>query len=118
MPTLLLRPNDEKITALGRYMGYTLAEKLMAATDSPDIEGIIGWETAHRSDPHRKRHKFEQLVIDQLTFVISGLISLIAFWILVTQTPPSLMLLSIFEALLLVVLGVEIVVYADLAKLI
>lgn len=108
--------NDEKITALGRYMRYTLAEKLMAVAGPPDIEGIIGWETAHRSDPHRKRRKFEQLVIDQLTFVISGIISLIAFWILVPQIHPLLIFLSILETLLLVVLGVEIVIYADLAK--
>ncbi|MEO0458142.1 MAG: hypothetical protein AAF152_16395 [Cyanobacteria bacterium P01_A01_bin.114] len=108
--------NDEKISALGRYMRYTLAERIMTLADTDDIEGVLGWETAHRSDPHRKRRKLEQLVVDQLTFVISGLISLTAFWLLVSPIPVILLLLSILEGLLLLVLGVEIIVYADLAK--
>jgi hypothetical protein len=84
--------NDEKITAIGRYIRLTLAEKIKENTDNVKTESILGWEIAHRSDNRRKRRKIEQLVVDQITFVISGIVALLAFWILV---PKSLLLVNI-----------------------
>ncbi|MGB0562838.1 MAG: hypothetical protein ACPGVO_13695 [Spirulinaceae cyanobacterium] len=122
--------NDQKISALGRYIRYTLtvrARELAApeltAPESIQREGddetraaLFGWETAHRSDPHRERRKLEQLVIDQVTFVISGIIALVSFWVLTPAAPLSLRILAGVELLLLVILGLEIVIYADLAR--
>ena len=108
--------NDEKISALGRYMRYDLTERIAKLTNNQNIDGIFGWETTHRTDRHRKRRKIEQVIIDQLTFVISGIISLIAFWILVPKISVPLWLLSTTELILLVILGAEIIIYADLAK--
>lgn len=42
--------NDEKITAIGRYIRLTLVEKIKEHTGHSDIESIFGWEIAHRSD--------------------------------------------------------------------
>lgn len=127
--------NDEKITAIGRYIRYTLVEKVAALTDSTHPEAIFGWEIAHRSDRRRHRRKIEQLVIDQLTFVVSGITALAAFWGIalshsdalknlppgVTLPPlqlliPALGILSGVELILLVWLGIEIYLYADLAR--
>ena len=108
--------NDEKITAIGRYIRYTLTEKVKEQTGHTDIESIFGWETAHRSDNRRKRRKIEQLIIDEITFVLSGIVALISFWLLVSNAPLAINILGVIEMLLLFILGVEIVIYADLAK--
>lgn len=108
--------NDEKITAIGIYIRLTLSEKIKQETASNDIESIFGWESAHRNDQRRKRRKIEQLIIDQITFVFSGIIGLIAFCILVPQPLVITQVLCWIELGLLIVLGIEIVIYADLAK--
>jgi hypothetical protein len=108
--------NDEKIIAIGRYIRLTLVEKLKEKTGHPDVESLFGWEIAHRSDPRRSRRKIEQLVIDQLTFVVSGTIALIVFFLLVPKATLAVYILGGFELILLLVLGWEIIIYADLAK--
>jgi len=108
--------NDEKISAIGCYIRLTLVEKVKEKTGHADVESLFGWEIAHRSDRHRSRRKIEQLVVDQITFIVSGIIALIAFFLLVPKTGLPIYLLGGFEFLLLLVLGWEIIVYADLAK--
>ncbi|BAZ17953.1 integral membrane protein [Calothrix sp. NIES-4071] len=108
--------NDEKITAIGRYIRYTLTEKIKEQTGHTDIESIFGWETAHRSDNRRTRRKIQQLIIDEITFVLSGIIALVCFWVLVSNPPLAVNILGFVEIILLVILGVEIAIYADLAK--
>lgn len=108
--------NDEKITAIGRYIRLTLVEKVKEKISHIDVESLFGWEIAHRSDRRRGRRKIEQLIIDQITFVLSGIIALITFFLLVLKTVLPIYLLGGFELLLLLVLGWEIIVYADLAK--
>jgi hypothetical protein len=49
-------------------------------------------------------------------FVGSGIVALIAFWLLVSKPSLAVNLLGVIELFLLLVLGVEIVIYADLAK--
>ncbi|MFE4105946.1 hypothetical protein [Almyronema epifaneia] len=108
--------NDEKISSIGRYIRYKLVDKVKAHTGHEDIETLFGWELAHRSDQHRRRRKIQQLIVDEITFVVSGIIALSAFWYLVTHPPFAVALLSWLELLLLLVLGVETFIYADLAK--
>jgi hypothetical protein len=108
--------NDEKITALGRYIRLTLVEKIKQQTGNTDTESIFGWEIAHRNDQRRKRRKIEQLIIDEITFVFSGIAGLVAFWLLVSQPHWAIQVLCWIELVLLVILGVEIIIYADLAK--
>ncbi|WP_242056765.1 MULTISPECIES: hypothetical protein [Oscillatoriales] len=85
--------NDEKISALGRYIRLNLVEKIKEQTGHTDIESIFGWEIVHRSDRRRKRRKIEQLIIDEITFVFSGVIALVAFRFLVTQFPVTIHIL-------------------------
>lgn len=108
--------NDEKISAIGRYIRLNLVDKVVEETGHPEIESVFGWKTYHRSDQLRKRRKIEQLIVDEITFVISGIIALMAFWLLVPQSLLMISILSWMELLLLLVLGVEIAVYADLAE--
>ncbi|BAT56808.1 integral membrane protein (plasmid) [Nostoc sp. NIES-3756] len=106
--------NDEKISAIGRYIRYTLINKIQELTGNADIESIFGWEIAHRSDKRRFRRKIEQLIVDQITFVLSGIVALLAFWVLVSQPPLAVNILCVVELVLLIILAVEIVIYADL----
>lgn len=120
--------NDQKITAIGRYICYNLAKKISQLTGKPEgieaVESILGWETAHRSDKYRKRRKFEQLIIDEIAFVISGIVALgvFAYQLLsVNQSSDGINVLAAqvfagIELVLLVALGIEIFLYADLAK--
>jgi H+/Cl- antiporter ClcA len=108
--------NDEKISALGKYIRLTLTEKIKVEIDDSDIEYIFGWETAHRSDKRRTRRKIQQLIIDEITFVFSGLVALFTFWYLDTNLPLVIHIFCAFKLILLVVLGIEIIIYADLAK--
>jgi hypothetical protein len=108
--------NDEKISSMGRYIRHTLVDKLKVHTGYTDLDTLFGWEIAHRDDDRRIRRKIEQLIIDEITFVISGTIALISFWCLVPKPPLSVSILSWVEFLLLIVLGFETFIYADLAK--
>ena len=108
--------NDEKISAIGSYIRYKLVDKVKEHTGYTDLETLFGWEIAHRNDKHRKRRKVQQLIVDEITFVFSGAIALSAFWFLVSQPPLAIRILSWAELLFLIVLGVEMFIYADLAK--
>jgi hypothetical protein len=107
--------NDEKISAIGRYIRLKLADKIKLAA-SYGGEDLLGWETAHRDDKHRQRRKIEQLVIDQIAFVVSGLVAIALFWTTVPCPPLSIKVLSWVELVFLLVLGAEMLVYADLRK--
>ncbi|NJM20758.1 MAG: hypothetical protein HC836_00065 [Richelia sp. RM2_1_2] len=108
--------NDEKISAIGRYIRLTLVEKIKQETTQNEMESIFGWEIVHRSDKRRRRRKIEQLIIDEITFVFSGICGLVAFWILVQQHHWAIIFLCVMEMVLLIILGIEIFIYADLAK--
>ncbi len=107
--------NDQKISAIGHYMRNTLSKNLQKELDC-ELEVVFGWETGHRDDKHRIRRKRLQLIVDELTFVASGLIALLAFWLLMPNPNWLLYILCIIELFLLVILAVEIIIYADLKK--
>ncbi len=109
--------NDQKISALGKYIRDKLVKRIsQQMVHIENEQSIFGWEIEHRSDKHRKRRKIEQLIIDQITFVFSGMAALLAFWFLASRTHWSILILWWGELVLLIALGVEIFVYADLAK--
>ncbi|MBD2100981.1 hypothetical protein [Leptolyngbya sp. FACHB-261] len=108
--------NDEKISAIGRYVRYKLVDRVKEYTGYMDVDTLFGWEIAHRDDKHRKRRKIQQLIVDEITFVFSGVVALAAFWFLVPTPPLGVTILSWAELLLLIVLGVETFIYADLEK--
>jgi hypothetical protein len=102
--------------ALGRYIRLTLVEKVKDKLSYPEVESLFGWEIAHRSGDRRGLRKIQQLMIDKLTFVVSGLIALVSFWVAVPGAAWGIQLLGGVELILLLLLGWEIIVYADLAK--
>jgi hypothetical protein len=113
--------NDQKITAIGRYIRYPLVEKVSELTGAADtgieaVESIFGWEIAHRSDRRRKRRKIEQLIIDEVAFVMSGIVALASFRLLMPQIHLAAQIIGWIELILLMILAAEIYIHADLMK--
>jgi hypothetical protein len=86
--------NDEKITAIRRYINKSLAprvERLIG--DDPKKRFAFGWEHFHRGDSQREERKSLQLAIDLWAFVISGIGAVGAFAVRAFQNPPGTYLL-------------------------
>jgi len=106
--------NDEKISAIGRYIRLTMTENLGELVNKkPEL--LFGWEIAHRDDKWRKSRKILQLLIDEMIFCLSGLVALGFFWELGAKSWGAISIL-IIEGILLCVLGLWIFIYADLKK--
>jgi len=111
--------NDEKISAIGCYIRLALTNKLaeeLGITNKIEIDALFGWEIAHRDDNRRKRRKIEQLIIDEITFGVAGISALVGFCLFSTTSSSILTVLFWSELGLLIILGIEIAVYADLKK--
>lgn len=105
--------NDEKISAVGRYIRNDLAPRLQELT--PERSELFGWEFAHRSDVRRLSRKRFQLGVDLMTFCGSPLAALSVYW-LSGPTHWSLLLASIAEAVMIVSLAMQVVRYAELGR--
>lgn len=106
--------NDEKISAIGQYIREDLRAKIQGQLG--ESSGLFGWEGFHRGDRRRQRRKFEQLMIDLTTFIFSGMAALLFFWLKAENLAIGIILLSIIELIFLLILGLEILAYADLKK--
>lgn len=104
---------DEKVSAIGEYLRREMTEKLAPLTRT-QAEQLLGWEVAHRSDKYRFTRKLLQLLIDQITFVFSGMSALIAFWWLQTDFNILFKIVWGIEAFLLLLLAIWILITADL----
>ncbi len=100
--------NDEKISAIGRYIRDDLGPRL---TELARAEGAFRWETAHRSDARRRTRKAIQCAIDLLAFCVVPLAGLAVYWG-AGQTSAGLLVVSVFEAIGLVGLAAQVVLYA------
>ncbi len=81
--------NDEKITAIRRYIDTSLAPRLEEYLGDQYKDFAFGWEHFHRSDGRRKDRKNVQLAIDLWTFVVSGVGAVAAFSVRALQNPPA-----------------------------
>jgi hypothetical protein len=100
--------NDDKISAIGRYVRGELGPRLAELAGS---EGAFRWETFHLSDARRVSRKAVQLVVDLLAFCVVPLSALVVYWA-GGGTTPGLVVLSVIEALTVAGLAVNIVLYA------
>ena len=118
--------NDQKITAIGRYIRCPLTTRIgKVIPTNTDVESVLAWEIFHRSDTQRKRRKLEQLIVDQVAFIISGLAALFAFRNLyITQLASnaeqavkiSVQTLWWVELILVLGLGFEILLHVDWSR--
>ncbi|MER6625411.1 hypothetical protein [Streptomyces sp. NPDC000931] len=106
--------NDEKISAIGRYVRDDLGPRLAALATHGSGFTTFGWEAYHRSDARRRSRKTIQTVIDLTAFCAVPLAALVVFW--VNGDGGGLMVtLSVLEALAVAGLGSQVVWYAKAA---
>jgi hypothetical protein len=102
--------NDEKISAIGRYVRTQLGPELASVTSTSIT--LFEWETFHRSDHKRASRKIIQTAVDLTAFLIVPLAALVAFWCYGTHET-LLLIASIAETAAVAVLGAQFVRYAE-----
>lgn len=107
--------NDAKISALGAYFRDTLAANIRTQVNLPPADKtVMGWEYVNQDDPGRIGRKYFQFAVNQVTFCISGLIALGAYY---TQNRhPSLLItgLMVLECALMIALALQFCIHSDL----
>lgn len=98
--------NDQKISAIGKYLKNVLIPKISNDTNS--------WEDYLGADKRRRGRKWIQLFIDLSIFCFSGILSLIAFFILRESLSVGFKLILFLEVFLLILLGYQFIKYADI----
>ncbi|MFG2351610.1 hypothetical protein [Streptomyces phaeochromogenes] len=102
--------NDEKISAIGAYVRGDLGPRL-AGLAQIEHSAAFGWERAHRADTRRTSRKAIQCGVDLLAFCVVPLAGLVVYWA-GGQVGRGLLVLSVLEALVVVGLAVQVVLYA------
>lgn len=103
--------NDQKISAIGRYLRRHLAPALVAS--GARAGGVLAWESVHRCDPLRRLDKYTQLAVDLLMFVVPSLLSTALYWA-AEDVRAGLLAVSIIEALVTLGFATRVVAAADL----
>lgn len=103
--------NDEKISAIGRYIRNSLGPRIGKITEVQD--GAFAWESAHRSDHRRRSRKRIQLAVDLLAFGVTPLAA-VGFYLISRQVNPLLVTLSVVEVVFTLFLAVQFISYADM----
>lgn len=104
--------NDQKISAIGRYLGRHLAPSLEVSTHRS--EQVLTWESVHRCDPLRRLDKSMQLAVDLLMFAVPALLSVVLYWT-AGGVRADLLVVSIAEALVTLGFAARVITAADLS---
>ena len=105
--------NDEKISAIGRYIRTDLGPRMAGLLDS--AHPVYGWETAHRSDRRRRMRKVMQLLVDLMTFCLPGMGAIVTRC-LIEGLSPFVAVVVAAESLMVLVLAHQIMTNADLTR--
>ncbi|WP_248869313.1 hypothetical protein [Streptomyces sp. HNA39] len=105
--------NDQKISAVGRYLRDELAPRLAELTGGRPGE-VLGWERAHRAVPGQGAAKVLQLAVDLVMFVAPAVLAVVLHWT-GDGAGPALFLASVAELVAIAVLAVRVVLAADFA---
>ncbi|MFJ5276377.1 hypothetical protein [Streptomyces parvulus] len=103
--------NDEKISAIGRYIRDHLGPRL-AELSGTSRGTVFGWEVYHRGDASRATRKRLQTSVDLFTYLAFPMTCVIAFWTS-QAVHPLLLIVSIMETIALAVLGWQFLHYAE-----
>jgi hypothetical protein len=101
--------NDQKVTAIGRHLRLVLIPQIQEALGAQ--APILSWETQHRTDLRRRTRKLGQLVVDLLTFCVSGVTAILMYWAHGAHSPVPVAI-SFVELILTSFLGYQIVIHS------
>lgn len=101
--------NDQKVSAIGRYLRTDLAPRLSVLAGAD----VLRWETAHRSDHRRCQRKGIQLGVDLVVFVLPAATAIGWYW---ASGPTNTVLLvaSIVEAVTVLIAAWQVIAYAEI----
>jgi hypothetical protein len=102
--------NDEKISAIGRYVRNDLGPRLALLSGTPADSEVFHWESVHRADRRRASRKRIQLAVDIIAFCLVPLTALTTYWVS-RRITAYLGFLSVAEALALFGLAYQMVLY-------
>ena len=105
--------NDEKISTIGSYFRFELAERL-ARIEGVTTPEVFSWETAYRADPHRGGRKFLQLLASLLLFSVSGLTAIAFYFVSTRQAAVWSIILAICDLWFTLMITGQILRYSDL----
>ena len=107
--------NDEKISAIGRYIREELEPRVRASISSPE-GSVFRWEWAHREVERRYSRKIWQFIVDLTAFVLSGFAAIVARYLFRTGSEKSgwsITLLIVIQSAMLIALGIQFYAHAD-----
>ena len=107
--------NDEKISAIGHYLRFSLSDKISELVKGKDSV-LFGWEIAHRSDTRRVSRKIIQFLVDEVVFILPGVAAILVFWLNTSSNFLVLRWVAGIELAFLITLGFQIFSYADFGK--
>ncbi len=106
--------NDEKISSISNYIKNHLISNIQ--NNDNDSNRNSNWEQFLNADKKRNQRKFIQLIIDISVFCISGLVSVVCFFVLHPTTFWYHILLATIEVIFLLYLSYQFTLYADLKR--
>jgi hypothetical protein len=99
--------NDEKVSAIGRYIREVLRPRLGGGA-----EDVLEWEIVHRTDARRRTRKLLQLAADLGLFSVPALAAIVVYWVNGPHTA-TFLTVSIVEVAIVAVLTVQLILYFD-----
>ncbi|MFI9174564.1 hypothetical protein [Streptomyces lincolnensis] len=106
--------NDDKISAIGKYVREELGPRLAGLARPGGGFEAFAWETGHRGDTRRRSRKAIQLAVDLTAFCAVPLAALVLFWA-DGSGGGLLVAMSVLEAVAVAGLASQIVRYARAA---
>ncbi|MFD4240513.1 hypothetical protein ACFWP3_02720 [Streptomyces sp. NPDC058525] len=104
--------NDEKVSAIGRYLRTTLRPRLAAAA-GVDAGLVLAWESVHRGGPLRVSGKYLQLAVDLIMFALPAVLCVVLHFLSRGVSQPALTVVSAAELAAVAVLSTRIVLAMD-----
>ncbi len=107
--------NDEKVSAIGRYIRRVLGPRLAELAAEPGNGAVFGWEIQHRADSRRISRKVGQVAVDLGTFCVPAVVAVLIFWVNGPLTP-AFIGVSVAELVVVSGLAGQMIRYADLGR--
>jgi hypothetical protein len=104
--------NDRKISDIGRYIRVVLAKRLGKLNNGQ--QHLFEWELVYKVEPRRLQHKVLQLIVHEALFVGSGFIAILTFLRTTSWVDNATYWIAGLEMFALLVLAIELGIYADL----
>ena len=106
--------NDEKVSAIGRYLRENLIPTLK--TWGGQQNSNTNWEWFHLRESKRTEVKSIQFLVDLFVYCLSGIVGTVCFFVLSVPDSFWIVMAAVIESALLVVLAIQFYRFSPLSK--